>query len=244
MLDVGLKLVTLGLLDEDLFRELHRWQVFVLLPGVLLLDGEDAQGAVKTCREERRVIIRDSKSLDWQGMSLDLEDLLVGVAEDLDRARFVLLGHTCENGTSVVHQHRLRKGARLLIPELLNLSIQLSDSFICASGVNKMTSSLLALLLVRSHASVVHVLDLVLPDGCLLAEFPHKDSGVPTTGNEACVVVQPADRSNQTRVVLELVVGRVLRRVEFVHVDVALVLAREKMSTVREYDFTALLDLQ
>ena len=208
------------LLNQDLFRKGNCRKVLILLARVLFLNAEDAKGAIKTSREESRVVIRYSQTLNWQGMSLNLEYLFVRVAHDLDRTRFVLLGYTSEDSSSVVHQHDLGESHGLLIPELLLSVLKLSDSLVSTCGVDQVFLVLLSLLTERGHTGVVDVLDLVLPDRSLLVKLPQENSGIPTRGHKACIVIQPRDRSDKSRVVFELVVRRVLSGVEFVHINV------------------------
>lgn len=72
-------------------------------------------------------------------MGLDLEDfaLLEGVHDNLDRARFVLLIHSCEESPSIVHHFNLIEVD--VLHEFLQFftALELSDRFVHASGEDK-----------------------------------------------------------------------------------------------------------
>ena len=119
-------------------------------------------------------------------MSLNLKDLLIWVAQHLDRARLVLFLQAREDGSSVVHDHDL--GHRLLhfvaqaqlwrTSRLDRSAINFDDILVSASGIHEVSSSLLTLLLVGRHTSVVDGLVVVLPLRLLLVQLPHEEHGV------------------------------------------------------------------
>ena len=123
------------------------------------------------------------------------------------------------------------------------MPFNLSDGLISASYVYEWLSLTLSLFKERSNACKFHVFTLVSPDRLLTVKFPEIKSWVPTYWDKTCIILEPWDLPDQTVMFFENIVDRVFRRVKFEHADVIVVLAREKMSTIRKHDLTAILNV-
>lgn len=75
-------------------------------------------------------------------------------------------------------------------------------------------------------------------------EVPETDILVHSCGHEAGIIFEPTDRSDESRVLLELPVFWPVPSVEFIHEDAAQALASEEVATVGELDLFALFDLE
>lgn len=109
--------VSLGFLDQDLIWICNLESLFVfLLTVVLNLNIKNAENSVLACRKEQRVIITNPQSFNWEGVSLDFEDPLKRIFNNLDRPWFFHLSYTCEKCFSSMQLLNLWNVKTSLIP--------------------------------------------------------------------------------------------------------------------------------
>lgn len=66
----------------------------------------------------------------------------------------------------------------------------------------------------------------------LRVQVPVVDSLIKARRHEACIVLEPRNRPDVTIVRFEVVVWRIVSRVEIEHLDVLIVLTSEQMSSI------------
>ena len=176
-------------------------------------------------------------------MSLDLSDFLPFHVDHLNGARSIVFGNTGEQSSTTVQELNLRNGHTSLISGGKGACTDCLDSLIITSSVNNRLRVRLG-----SHAGELEVFNLVNVLWVLLlrvffvgVELPAEDTTVPTSGDEARVIIKPVKASDDTTMHLVNHIT-ILSSVEFVDIDIGLGCTSEEMATVREPDLSATLD--
>lgn len=142
-LDLGLKLVSNLLLDQDFLRELDLRQLLgVLLPRLVIYDHEHADDAVVANREQLCVVVVQLQPLNAPAVCLNFKNLLEILTEDLDGGWPVRICHSSYKELSLETSHDLAVAGRLFVPArlycfesadlalLVRLGLYLPDRFV------------------------------------------------------------------------------------------------------------------
>mmetsp|Transcript_4420 Transcript_4420/g.6465 ORF Transcript_4420/g.6465 Transcript_4420/m.6465 type:complete len:341 (+) Transcript_4420:1506-2528(+) len=224
VLDVRLELVALLLLNQDLVRLNNLAVLLVLLLGILVGDLEDSEDTILSGREQVVVILRHSQPFDRQTMSLDLENLLEVEVNDLDGSRLVVLSDTSEQGSSAVEQLDLRDVHASLVSHDQLASIDRLNSLVDTCGIyDRLGLGLISYtgeLEVLDHEGMlgVNILRIIL----VSVELPDEHVTVPTSGNEAGVVILPVEAPHRAQMSFVDHVLGVFTSIELIDINVTL----------------------
>jgi len=224
LLNICLVPVKFLLLNKDLFRLSDLSDLLIFLLRIFVIDRENAEDTILSCREQILVILRYSQSLDWQAVGLDFEDFLEVGIDDLDRSWPIIFCNTGEESSASMQKLNLRNVESRFICQNKFSVVDGLDCFVNASSIHNClgfrfichTGKLLVL--DGECKPRVHVFGLFL----ISVELPAKDIAVPATRGEARVIIHPVDASDRSKMLLVDHILSVFSSVEFVDINVAL----------------------
>lgn len=240
-----LQLGAVLLRDEDLVGRMNLDALLAILLGVLIVHLEDTDDVVLTSGEHVAVVGSNSHSLERRRVCLHFRNLGEGKVNDLNGSRLATFGDTSEHGATTVQNADLRNVETDLVRQRQLALLNHLDAFVHTGRVHNIFRvrlvddgrELIALVVVAlSRIGVVRVAG-------ILIKVPVVNITIPATRQEARVIIEPMNATHGTEVTLVAELRRVLTRVEFVDIDLVEVSDGEHVTTVRELDLSARLDV-
>lgn len=204
VLNIGLELVSFLLLDQNFLRLSDLGKVLLLFLRVFVLNLEHSEDSVLPSGEKVLVVVGDSEALDGETVSLNFENALEIEVDHLNGAGLIVFGNTSKESSSAVEHLDLRNISSSFVGHGELSAVYSLDSLVNSRSIhNRFGVGLVGNageLEVFDHESVLRV-DIFGIVG-VAVELPNEDVSIPTSRNEARVVVHPVEASHRAQVSL------------------------------------------
>jgi hypothetical protein len=178
------------------------------------------------------VIVGDSEPLNWKRVSLNFKDSLKWEPDDLNGSWTIVFSDTCKDGPATTHKLNLRDIGSSIVSldfhSFLDLLDGLVDStskddslgFWLINGCSPIVSNTSKLEVLESEG-ITRIVQLLVVS-LVGHERPCVDVSVPTSRDEARVIIEPMKAADKAQMSLVDHVLGVLSSVELVNINIAL----------------------
>ena len=178
------------------------------------------------------VIVRDSKPLNWKRVSLDFKDSFKWDLDDLNGSWTIVFSDTSKDGPATAHKLYLRDIGSSIVPLDFHSFVDLLDGLVDSTSKDDS----LGFWLINGYSPIVgntsklEVLESewitriiqLLVVSLVSHELPCVDVSIPSSRDEARVIIKPMKAADKAQMSFVDHVLGVLSCVELVHINIAL----------------------